>query len=317
MIYDCFTFFNELEMLELRLNTLDKYVDKFVLVEATKTFTGKDKPLYYNENKHLFENFNDRIIHVIVDTYPNSDNPWFFECNQRNSIANGLVNCNDDDVILISDLDEIPRPEYIVKYKDEEGVKLFEQDFHMYYINCVATHKNIWLLGTKMLSYYDFKHLLDNEEPQYNGYISKEMNIGTTASLIRDYKKLNHIPNGGWHFTYLGGAEKLKQKFEAYSHTEFVESGQAEIQNLIKRIDRHAGYIPRKIDSNYPQYVIDNMEKYHKFILKVSLKDRFEFLGLKFVQFIFDKHNEYVKFQKYKVITILGITFKFKWRQRG
>ena len=119
MIYDCFTFFNELDLLEIRLNTLNDYVDYFVLVEATKTFTGKDKPLYYNENKERFKQFENKIIHIIVDTYPDSTNPWVLENHQRNSIANGFANCKDNDIILISDLDEIPRPELIDKYKKQ------------------------------------------------------------------------------------------------------------------------------------------------------------------------------------------------------
>ncbi|HXP48954.1 MAG TPA: hypothetical protein VN922_03315, partial [Bacteroidia bacterium] len=73
MVYDCFTFFNELDILEIRLNVLDKVVDKFVLVEATRTHQGKEKPLYYNENKTRYVAFADRIIHIIIDTFPEDD----------------------------------------------------------------------------------------------------------------------------------------------------------------------------------------------------------------------------------------------------
>ncbi|MGN1154117.1 MAG: hypothetical protein ACI4S3_08815 [Candidatus Gastranaerophilaceae bacterium] len=94
MIYDCFTFFNELDLLEIRLNILNDVVDKFVLVEATKTFTGQDKPLYYNDNKEKFSAFNAKIIHVVVDDYPSIglETAWGYENWQRNCISRGLNN---------------------------------------------------------------------------------------------------------------------------------------------------------------------------------------------------------------------------------
>jgi beta-1,4-mannosyl-glycoprotein beta-1,4-N-acetylglucosaminyltransferase len=88
-IIDCFTFFNELKMLELRLTELNDVVDYFVLVESTKTFSNNDKQLFYKENKHLFEKFNDKIIHIIVDEFPEGDN-WSREVYQRNAIQRGL-----------------------------------------------------------------------------------------------------------------------------------------------------------------------------------------------------------------------------------
>lgn len=108
MIYDCFTFFNELELLEVRLHELSGVVDKFVLVEATQTFTGRPKPLYYAENRERFSRFHEQIIHVIVDDSPKSDNPWTIEHFQRNCIARGLTQCRPDDWIMVSDADEIP-----------------------------------------------------------------------------------------------------------------------------------------------------------------------------------------------------------------
>ena len=95
MIYDCFTFFNELELLELRLNELAGVVDKFVLVEATQTHTNKPKPLHYHENRARFSAFHDKIIHVIVDDMPQSSDPWIPENFQRKCIARGLtISCS-------------------------------------------------------------------------------------------------------------------------------------------------------------------------------------------------------------------------------
>src|SRR5689334_5945992 len=115
MIYDCFIFFNELELLDIRLNILNEVVDKFVLVEATQTHQYKPKPLYYSDNKERFKAFHDKIIHLIVDELPPNPtngprNSWDMERFQRNCIARGLNDCKPDDVIIISDLDEIPDP---------------------------------------------------------------------------------------------------------------------------------------------------------------------------------------------------------------
>src|SRR5579863_8430750 len=109
MIYDCFTFFNELELLELRLNELAGVVDRFVIVEATKTHSGKPKPLHYRDNQARISRFHSQIIHVIVDDMPVSDDAWTLENFQRNCIVRGLTGCRPDDFILISDLDELPR----------------------------------------------------------------------------------------------------------------------------------------------------------------------------------------------------------------
>ncbi|MBP7496981.1 MAG: hypothetical protein KA792_04885 [Bacteroidales bacterium] len=106
MIYDCFTFYNELDLLDLRLALMDKYVDKFVIVEADKTFTGINKSLYFNENKDRFDKYKNKIIHIIVNDFSKTENPWLNEFHQRNSIIKGLKECNDDDLIIISDVDE-------------------------------------------------------------------------------------------------------------------------------------------------------------------------------------------------------------------
>jgi beta-1,4-mannosyl-glycoprotein beta-1,4-N-acetylglucosaminyltransferase len=137
MVYDTFIFFNELELLELRLNELSDVVDRFILVEATRTFTNKPKPLYYAENKHLFSKFNHKITHIIVEDLPESDNPWILERFQRNCISRGFNNMSDDDIIMISDTDEIPRAEIVKevtnKLKSENKNSLIHNIIHKIY----------------------------------------------------------------------------------------------------------------------------------------------------------------------------------------
>ena len=112
-IIDCFIFYNELELLTYRLNILNDFVDFFVLVESTLTFVGKEKPLFYQENKHLFEKFNDKIIHVVVDDFPyknpniESREQWENERFQRNCISRGLnkLSLQNNDVNTNTDID--------------------------------------------------------------------------------------------------------------------------------------------------------------------------------------------------------------------
>ena len=144
-IIDCFTFYNELDLLTYRLNILNDVVDYFILVEATDTHAGFVKPLFYNENKHLFEKFKDKIIHIIVDDFsfkhPNidftKDNQWENERYQRNCIKKGLdkLRLNNQDLIIIADLDEIPDPNTLLKIK-QQNIKInivkLELDFYYY-----------------------------------------------------------------------------------------------------------------------------------------------------------------------------------------
>jgi beta-1,4-mannosyl-glycoprotein beta-1,4-N-acetylglucosaminyltransferase len=258
MIYDCFTFFNELDLLEIRLNVLDDVVDKFVLVEATRTFTNKEKELVFEKNKERFAKFKDKIIHIIVDEFPEFDNAWTFEFYQRNSINRGLSNCKDDDVILISDLDEIPNPESVKKYANTRGIKVFKQKMFYYFINCRNISEPYWVnSATRILSFADFK---------------KNNSSAQTARFLKG----KVVGQGGWHFSYLGGIEAIMNKIKSYSHQEYKESFDEAV--ILKRIekgqylfpDSNNRYVNFSLDDTYPKYIRDNKEKYKHLINKVN-----------------------------------------------
>ena len=133
MVYDCFQFFNELDILKLRLNVLDPVVDRFVISEATTTFSGIPKPLYYEENKDMFKEFEHKIIHVVVDDTPEGythDRDTF----QKNAVGRGLKDARDDDIIIFSDLDEIPDPDKIKKIIDNfDDTKIYHFAQRLFY----------------------------------------------------------------------------------------------------------------------------------------------------------------------------------------
>ncbi|MBS0655963.1 MAG: hypothetical protein JSR46_09315, partial [Verrucomicrobia bacterium] len=116
-VYDCFPFFNEIELLKMRLEELDSAVDYFVLVESIETQRGDLKPLYFNDNKHLFEKYLPKIIHIIVDERHPEMGLWEREGYQRECLKRGLTGCDPYDIIILSDLDELPRTSSIKKLK--------------------------------------------------------------------------------------------------------------------------------------------------------------------------------------------------------
>jgi beta-1,4-mannosyl-glycoprotein beta-1,4-N-acetylglucosaminyltransferase len=285
MIYDCFTFFNELDLLEIRLNVLNNVVDKFVLVEATKTHQGNEKSLIYNENKQRFSAFSDKIIHVIVDKFPDteSDLAWTLERYQRNMIAEGLKNCKAEDIILISDIDEIPDPVKINRYKDKKGIKIFLQHMFYYFLNCknATLKENFRWPGTVMVRFDEFV------SPQYY----RDLSIAVTGFysprlIIRWYVKFNFyrrilvrgkrvifVEDGGWHFSYLGGVQAIIKKLEAFAHTEYNTSqykNAASIEDAINKgkdiFGRDFQYKFVPLDNTYPDYIKDNSSKFEHLI---------------------------------------------------
>ncbi|RLP91699.1 N-acetylglucosaminyltransferase, partial [Micromonospora sp. CV4] len=145
MVYDCFVFYDELDLLEIRLNVLDKVVDKFVIIESKKTFRGTDKPLFYIENTQRYAQFESKIIHVVVEDFPKINwkklrpfSNWDREDYQRNALAKALANCAPEDVIIFSDVDEIPTPEKVTEYLHKPGIKTFYQELYYYYLNNLA-----------------------------------------------------------------------------------------------------------------------------------------------------------------------------------
>ena len=188
MIYDCFSFFNELDLLEIRLNVLKDVVDKFVLVEAGETHSGKTKPLYFKENESRFAAFRDRIIYVCIERFPDvCTTDWARENYQRNAIADGLKGAKDDDVVLVSDLDEIPRPEKIVEFAGRPGVKVFDQTYYAFYLNYRNVRQQCYYLADGNLTNAELIDALEAEAKSrasgegYRGFGEERHGIGFGA----------------------------------------------------------------------------------------------------------------------------------------
>jgi beta-1,4-mannosyl-glycoprotein beta-1,4-N-acetylglucosaminyltransferase len=227
-IIDCFIFYNELDLLFYRLSVLNNVVDYFVLVEATKTHAGNDKILYYQENKKRFEKFNHKIIHIIVDDFiiPNIEKgeAWKNENYQRNAIHRGICKLDlvPEDYILISDADEIPDPEMLLRMKISEQVidiASLNQDF--YYYNLNSKRNEIWLYP-KLISF---------------AYYSSRINEPNMPHLFRHMNTDKIIRNGGWHLSYFGDVQYIKNKIENFAHQEFNNNIIKSDENIKARIE--------------------------------------------------------------------------------
>lgn len=222
MIYDCFTFFNELEILELRLQLLYDVVDKFVLVESTKTHSNVNKELFYESNKKRYAKYQDKIIHIVVSEFPEFKNSWTFENYQRNQIYKAIKNCRHEDIIMISDVDEIPKPDVIKQHSFDDEIYRLVQDQYYFYFNYRDLSHLFWIGGTVVLKFKVIKNNLLNENKVHYNDISfpKYLNTKTTPTKARLYDGCKFIYNGGWHFTYFGGIDAIFTKIKAFSHQE-------------------------------------------------------------------------------------------------
>jgi len=227
-IIDCFIFYNELDMLNYRLNVLNNVVDKFVLVEATHSHVGKPKPLFFQDNKSKFEKFSDKIIHIVVNDFPFTENliniinneQWKNEHHQRNSISRGLdkIHLNNQDLIIIADLDEIPDPKTLEKLKYSQkkiNAYRFEQDF--YYYNLNSKRQEYWY-HSKILS---FEYMKEKQ---------------LSCQDIR-FISCPNLPNGGWHLSYFGNPDFIKNKLENFTHQEYNNNEIINIQHIENQIN--------------------------------------------------------------------------------
>jgi beta-1,4-mannosyl-glycoprotein beta-1,4-N-acetylglucosaminyltransferase len=199
MIVDSFLFYNEMKILKLHLEELYDSVDKFILVESTTTFTGNNKPLFFNENKNIYSKYLDKIIHIIVDDTPQSNNPWDSEAFQRNAIDRGIqqLKLDDDDIIIIGDVDEIPDSDILSSNLLSKPISL-EMDFYYYNFDC--RFKDKWY-SSKVLPFGLYKK---NPTPNRIRHVSFEKQ-----------------PKGGWHLSYFGTPEFISNKISNFSHQEY------------------------------------------------------------------------------------------------
>ncbi|MBF0563456.1 MAG: hypothetical protein HQL37_15915 [Alphaproteobacteria bacterium] len=214
MIYDCFTFFNEFEVLRLRLAELWDVVDRFVLVEAPLTHAGKPKPLYFAEARDDFRAFADKIIHVVVDDLPVSADAWVPERFQRDAIVRGLADAAEDDWIFVSDVDEIPRAPVVAEIarspRSVAGLQMSLSYFKVNFVNIAGSAHMVWAVACRRAAM---------GSPQ--GVREARISLMRPDFLRSCQGKAVTIPHAGWHLSYLGNEAHVRQKVQAFAHQEF------------------------------------------------------------------------------------------------
>lgn len=256
MIYDVIPFFNEYDMLEMRMNILDPHVDFFVVGECNKTFQNGDKPFNFELNRNRFSKWSHKIIYnKYLDDVGTKWNNWDRDKHHKNAIINALQQfCKDDDIIISGDCDEIPALDRhnINEIYNPDGLVKMIQNFYYYYINYQKVER--WQ-GSRICSYKMYRE--------------------NNFDALRNMKTVGTcIDNGGWHWSFLTNVEGIKTKIKSWGHSEYnsawvldnIEVNVKNGEDIFGRWDSEFKKV--EIDSSYPKYILDNLDKYSQFILK-------------------------------------------------
>jgi beta-1,4-mannosyl-glycoprotein beta-1,4-N-acetylglucosaminyltransferase len=280
---DVFTFYNELDMLELRLEMLDSFVDKFVIIECIETFSGKSKPLFYQENKERYKKWNHKIVHhvtydpaksfqdlqdrilskdtdeltkqICIQALTSSNVPigelhWLKEFYQKENIRRALIKANLDpqDLCFIGDLDEIWNTDLEYEAIDQLSIYKLKQIVYSGKMNMRSSED--WA-GTLLTRYKNVE----------NSCLSHLRNPSKTSYI--------YVENAGWHFTFMGGKEQIKKKLEAYGHQEYNnELVKSQIENRLENSQDVLGRNEFRYwldESQLPEYILKNRDRYNNF----------------------------------------------------
>ena len=216
-----------------------------VLVESAWTFSGIEKPLYFGEHEDEFSEY--PIVHIIAQDMPNNGNAWDNEKASRNAIKNGILNLSplDDDIVIISDLDEIPKMSAVRQYHQNMGITSLKMDLFYYWLNCRGGVQT-WPVA-KIMTYGMLKD--------------------TTPDAIRNGGFQSQIDNAGHHFGYLGGVDFIINKLRSFSHQEYNIPEFTDPEKIAKKLELGEALINENkfefipIDNTFPKYIVDNQEK--------------------------------------------------------
>jgi len=273
-IFDCFMYFDEEIVLDTRLNYLDKFVDYFVIVESKFTHRGDGRNLNFDINK--FSKFKNKIIYKVYDEIPSKIeeindkddestksgkyimNAVYRENGQRNFIMSGLKEANDEDIILISDVDEIPNLSEIKIKSIKEKIILFKQDMFYYKFNLKLP--DIEWTGTKackkknLLNPQWLRNIKDRKYPIYR------IDVLFSEKKYIDVKIIN---NGGWHFSNIKSPDKIEHKLKSYLHHREFDLVPLNVNEIKKIMENKQAIYDLSVDKTVNKIGIGSkLEKY-------------------------------------------------------
>jgi len=265
-IFDCFTYCSEDKILKLRLEILYNKVDKFIIIEGNKFHNGEGRKKNFNINN--FKKFKKKIRYFFIKDFPKYDgNNWTYEKYQRRCISRGIQDAQPNDIILVSDVDEIPNIKDKSIFLNDSVI--FLQNFYYYKLNILCTEGLHWQgkwPGTKGIKFKFFK----------DAQSVRELRVKNISKWRIDQKIKRYIvKDGGWHFSYLMSPNKIKQKLNTFAHSEFNKKKFKNLEYIKKKIHNHEDLFQREgmkftkvdIDYTYPDEIFQNQNKYKKWII--------------------------------------------------
>lgn len=248
-VFDCVTFFNELDILELRLAELNDLVDIFVIAEGTRTFRGDLKPLIFEKNAYRFDRYLPKIRYLIVDDLPvHARSAWEREYWSRRALMRGLEDSLPEDVVIVSDVDEIPRPERLGNWINnsalDHSLVIMESEAFLYYLNVRPIGRRLSTVqAPRMLRR---KFLRDAQKLRgFRSQVSKKRSLGVVEDIILRARALATFGapikvvidhDAAWHFSFIGSPDIIRYKLLSYSHAERTDPGTVDEQNIARRI---------------------------------------------------------------------------------
>jgi beta-1,4-mannosyl-glycoprotein beta-1,4-N-acetylglucosaminyltransferase len=277
MVYDCIPFFNEIDILKMRLRILDPYVDKFIIEESTMTFSGEDKELCFEKNKHLFRDYLHKIEYVVVTDTPKVAKTHERDYFQKNYLLKGLraAGATQSDVIIFGDCDEIPNPRVLKEIIDNfDATKVYHLAQRNFYAFLNMEEKSGKLLSITG----DFPKIKEEDRKWLGTKVTSLQNIPKEGIVrLRDLvsvcdKRSVRVADGGWHFGYMGGdhetnpVERIGVKVKAAAHQEYNDREilAETMDRLILGQDifgRDARFERVEIDESYPEYIRENKDE--------------------------------------------------------
>ncbi len=278
MVIDCIPFFNELDILKLRLHILDPLVDRFVIEEATHTFSGLPKELCFEKNREMFEEFLPKITYLVVDNSPKEISTHERDKFQKNALAKALTDASDEDVLILSDVDEIPNPavlqELVKRFDPDKIYHLAQRNFYCY-LNMEEVSGNLLSItgefpGVERRMWLGTKVFAKKNIPESGIIDLREISPEDPRSV--------RVADGGWHFGYMGSchetdvSRRVGTKVVAAAHQEYnTEDVLAEVKDrLILGEDifgRNAVFQWAVVDESYPQYLLEHKSEYDYLIM--------------------------------------------------
>lgn len=279
-VFDLCTFYNEFDILELRIQELWDTVDYFVIAEANSTHQNNPKPFYLKDNWARFEKYASKIRHIMIDDMPMSPDTWVNEKFQRKCLERGLHGMQPEDIIIVSDCDEIARPSAIAAIK--EDVNNYDR-----YILAIP------------LNYYRFNYMMISPNVKQNNIVVTRGRVFTdpqnersftfsSGGLPMHYATTDFcvIEHGGWHFTYFGQTDHAKNKIKNFAHAETNISAimdKLDVDYMVANkvgllgFDYHERFEYIVVDEYFPQTILNNLEKYKDMIVPGATKTVYDF----------------------------------------